>query len=229
MTPDHPAEVLIPSPAQRRERNRREMRDAILDAAELILRERGVAALNLNDVAQRVGVRPPSLYKYFPSKAALYDALYAEGVRLLHENDARIWSAHPPGWEGIEAWFRSRLALARAHRELYELVTSSPVPGFAPSEENVAAVFAAGTVVSGAVEGAIEAGVIAPGIPNRRAMRLLFAACRGVIAEALGKEPIDPDSERTEDALSDCLALFRTAWTPQPRPRRAPASRDGPR
>ncbi|MGI8858125.1 MAG: TetR/AcrR family transcriptional regulator [Thermomicrobiales bacterium] len=221
MTQNHRSVALIPTPAQRRERNRREMLDAILDAAQIILRERGVAALNLNDVAQRVGVRPPSLYKYFPSKAALYDALYAEGVRLLHENDVRIWAAYPPSWEGIEAWFRSRLALARAHRELYELVTSSPVPGFVPSEENVVAAFAAGAVVSGAVERAIAEGVIAPGIPGRRAMRLLFAASRGVIAEALGKEPIDPDGDRAEDALGDCLTLFRTAWAPQ-------RSRDGP-
>ncbi len=215
-------DTIIPSPVQRQQRNRREMLDAILAAAERILHERGVAALNLNEVAQRVGVRPPSLYKYFPSKAALYDALYAEGVRLIGENDARIWAAYPPGWEGIEAWFRSRLALARAHRELYELVTSSPVPGFAPSAANVAAVKAAGAVVTRALDDAIEAGVIAPGIPNLRALRLLFALSRGVIAEALGKEPIDPDADRAEDATGDCLALLRTAWTPQ-------RSRDGPR
>lgn len=221
MAHDARSDAIILSPTQRQQRNRREMFDAILDAAQIILHERGVAALNLNDVAQRVGVRPPSLYKYFPSKAALYDALYAEGVRLMHENDERIWAAYPPGWEGIEAWFRSRLALARAHRELYELVTSSPVPGFVPSEENLTAVFAAGAVVSGAVGKAIASGVIAPDIPARRAMRLLFAASRGVIAEALGKEPIDPDADRAEDALNDCLALFRKGWMPQ-------RSRDGP-
>jgi len=215
-------DAIILSPAQRRQRNRREMLGAILDAAERILHERGVAALNLNEVAQRVGVRPPSLYKYFPSKAALYDALYAEGVRLIRESDARIRAAYPPGWEGIEAWFRSRLVLARAHRELYELVTSSPVPGFVPSAANLDAAFATGALLQRAVEEATAAGVIAPGIPGRRAMRLLFAISRGVIAEALGKEPIDPDTNRAEDALGDCLALLRTAWTPQ-------RSRDGPR
>ncbi len=194
----------------------------ILAAAQAIMREQGVAALNLNEVARRLQMRAPSLYEYFPSKAALYDALYAEGVRLIRESDARIWAAYPPGWEGIEAWFRSRLALARAHRELYELVTSSPVPGFVPSAANLDAAFATGALLQRGVEGATAAGVIAPGIPGRRAMRLLFALSRGVIAEALGKEPIDPDTHRAEDALGDCLALLRTAWTPQ-------RSRDGPR
>ncbi len=144
-------------------------------------------------------MRPPSLYKYFPSKAALYDALYAEGVRLIRESDARIWAAYPPGWEGIEAWFRSRLVLACAHRELYELVTSSPVPGFEPSAANLDAAFATGALLQRAVEEATAAGVIAPGM-----------------------EPIDPDTDRAEGALGDCLSLLRTAWTPQ-------RSRDGPR
>lgn len=221
MAHDSRSDAIILSPTLRQQRNRREMLDAILDAAQIILHERGVAALNLNDVAQRVGVRPPSLYKYFPSKAALYDALYAEGVRLMHENDERIWAAYPPSWEGIEAWFRSRLALARAHRELYELVTSSPVPGFVPSEANVTAAYATGSLLQRTLEEATLVGVIATGIPSQRARRLLFAACRGVIAEALGKEPTDPDTERAENALGDCLTLFRKGWTPQ-------RSRDGP-
>jgi len=46
------------------------------------------------------------------------------------------------------------------------------------------------------------------------------ATAAGVIAP--GMEPIDPDTDRAEDALGDCLSLLRTAWTPQ-------RSRDGPR
>lgn len=96
------------------------------------------------------------------------------------------------------------------------------MPGFEPSAANLDAAFATGALLQRAVEEATAAGVIAPGIPGRRAMRLLFAVSRGVIAEALGKEPIDPDTDRAEDALGDCLSLLRTAWTPQ-------RSRDGPR
>ncbi len=70
------------SPKERRQRNREEMMTAILDAARFVMREEGVAALNLHEVARRVGLRTPSLYEYFPGKMALYDALYRFGIRL---------------------------------------------------------------------------------------------------------------------------------------------------
>ncbi len=59
------------SPRERRQRNREEMVAAILDAARAVMREEGVAALNLHEVARRVGLRTPSLYEYFPGKMAL--------------------------------------------------------------------------------------------------------------------------------------------------------------
>src|SRR6266567_1421463 len=69
------------SPKERRQRNREEMVAAILEAARAVMREEGVAALNLHEVARRVGLRTPSLYEYFPGKMALYDALYRFGIR----------------------------------------------------------------------------------------------------------------------------------------------------
>src|SRR5215212_4732313 len=71
----------FPSPAQRRQRNREEMRAAILEAARAVMREQGVAALSLREVARRVHMQAPSLYAYFPSKMALYDALFLLAVR----------------------------------------------------------------------------------------------------------------------------------------------------
>ena len=78
---ENPTPVL--SPQARRERNREEMRRAILDAARAVMREQGVAALSLREVARRVKLQAPSLYAYFPSKMALYDALFLEGMRTF--------------------------------------------------------------------------------------------------------------------------------------------------
>ena len=49
------------------------------------MREQGVAALSLREVARRVQMQAPSLYAYFPSKMALYDALFLMAVRLRAE------------------------------------------------------------------------------------------------------------------------------------------------
>jgi AcrR family transcriptional regulator len=49
--------------------------ERILDAAENLFAEKGYAATSLGDVADRVGIRSPSLYNHFRNKEALYEAV----------------------------------------------------------------------------------------------------------------------------------------------------------
>ena len=81
---------------ERRQRNHEEMRTGILEVARDIMREQGVAALNLNEIARRVGITPPALYTYFPSKMALYDELYRMGIRLFLEAEEELWRTTAP-------------------------------------------------------------------------------------------------------------------------------------
>jgi TetR/AcrR family transcriptional regulator len=56
--------------------------ERILDAAEDLFAEKGYSATSLGDVADRVGIRSPSLYNHFRNKEALYQAVLG---RLLEE------------------------------------------------------------------------------------------------------------------------------------------------
>ena len=56
--------------------------DRILDAAEDLFAQKGYSATSLGDVADRVGIRSPSLYNHFRNKEALYEAVLE---RLLVE------------------------------------------------------------------------------------------------------------------------------------------------
>ena len=56
--------------------------DRILDAAEGLFAQRGYSATSLGDVADRVGIRSPSLYNHFRNKEALYTAVLE---RLLED------------------------------------------------------------------------------------------------------------------------------------------------
>ena len=109
----------------------------ILDAAWDIAREQGLGAVTLHEVARRVGLRQPSLYAYFDSKAGLYDLLYAQGYTVLLE---RLESAALPP--------EPRPALVEMSRMVIDFQVSEPakgqllflrtVPGFEPSAPSYA-------------------------------------------------------------------------------------------
>src|SRR6476646_232060 len=75
--------------SDRRARRRQETMEEILDIATDVMTEHGVNGLTLAEVARRLGVQPPSIYKYFPSIGAVYDALFeraaSENLEVLRE------------------------------------------------------------------------------------------------------------------------------------------------
>ena len=50
--------------------------DELVGHAADVVAESGAGALTVSEVARRTGMRPPSVYKYFPSLHALYDAVF---------------------------------------------------------------------------------------------------------------------------------------------------------
>src|SRR5580704_8505641 len=88
---------MIDTPTRDRRAERREAtRAEILDAAWDLAREEGLAGLSLREVAAKVGMRPPSLYHYFDSKHAIYDAMFAAGNRqLLERMSDHEWPEEP--------------------------------------------------------------------------------------------------------------------------------------
>src|SRR4051795_6225880 len=70
-------------PLDRRQRRRLETIEEVLDIAAEIMTEQGAAGLSVGEIARRMGIRPPSLYVYFPSKNALYDALFRRGAEQI--------------------------------------------------------------------------------------------------------------------------------------------------
>src|SRR5258708_873667 len=81
---------MVVEPMRDRRAERREATKAeILDAAWALVRAEGLAALTLRDLAKSVGMQPPSLYSYFDSKHAIYDAMFLQGnLELLARYEA---------------------------------------------------------------------------------------------------------------------------------------------
>ncbi|MCG8588741.1 MAG: TetR/AcrR family transcriptional regulator [Proteobacteria bacterium] len=68
-------------------------RERILDRAEALFAERGLAGTSVRDLAQAVGLTPASLYNHFSGKEALYEAVLERGVEPL----LRLLQEHAPG------------------------------------------------------------------------------------------------------------------------------------
>jgi AcrR family transcriptional regulator len=76
-----------------RERKKLAMRQAILDAAYDLFAERGFAATTIDDIAERVGVSPRTIFRYFDTKEAL---LFA-GADVMIEALRAALAARPAG------------------------------------------------------------------------------------------------------------------------------------
>src|ERR1700676_3251682 len=99
------AEVHTDSPARpdRRARRRQETIEEILDIAEDVMTEEGVNGLSLAEVARRLGVQPPSIYKYFPALMAIYDELFLRGQSLPLEVMRNSMATADPGLDALIA------------------------------------------------------------------------------------------------------------------------------
>src|ERR1700741_824149 len=118
----------------RRARRRQETIEEILDIAVQVMPEEGVNGLSLAEVARRLGVQPPSLYKYFPSLMAVYDALFLRG-QLEHLEVMRSAMADAePGLPALHAGLEASGRWALTNRALAQLLFWRPVPSFEPTE-----------------------------------------------------------------------------------------------
>lgn len=69
--------------AGQREKNRSERRDALIDAAYALFRERGFAATTMDDIADRAGLSRRTAFRYFTSKDDLVFPYREERLALL--------------------------------------------------------------------------------------------------------------------------------------------------
>src|SRR3954469_13214967 len=70
---------------ERRDRERQELRQAILMASRDIAAREGWQSVSIRKVAERIEYSPPTIYEHFTSKEALLLELMREGFRLLME------------------------------------------------------------------------------------------------------------------------------------------------
>src|SRR5512132_1759318 len=102
--------------------------DRILVAAEEVLRRFGPAKATVLDVARALKVSHGSVYRHFPSKAALRDAVTQRWLGRITEPLQHVAAADGPALQRLRRWLELLIApkrtRARADPELFATYTT---------------------------------------------------------------------------------------------------------
>jgi AcrR family transcriptional regulator len=171
-----------------------------MDVADRLFRQLGYAKTTVADIAGELGMSPANVYRFFPSKTAIVEAICRRCLGSLDERAWAIARARGPAAPRLE---RLILEILAYHKE--NLLTDKRVNDIvlAAIEDSWDAVRAHKAVIRNVVElilrDGIEAGEFEPVDPAETArlvMRTMVAFVHPVlISQCLADEDIDVDAE----------------------------------
>ena len=210
------------TPGDRRARRRQETIDEILAIAETLMTSEGVNGLSLSEIARRLGVKPPSIYKYFDSLMAIYDALFARGQQAHLEAMRAAMEHATPGLDALAAGLDASGRWCLEHPAIAQLLFWRPVPGFEATPAAMESSIAMVDLQRRAFADAVAAGQLGPGATTDEAMWLTSILISGLIGQALANEPGLPWGEgRFSPMLPKLLDALVALYPPKPPRRRA--------
>ena len=202
-------------PASRVERRRAAVMAEALDHAVALMTEEGVGALSVSEVARRMGIRGPSLYKYFPSRHAMYDALFARGLAAELAAIRAATDDLDRGVPRLRAGGAATVRWAVEHPALAQLLHWRPVPGFEPSPAVFARAVADQVDLRAEFAEAERLRQLAPSADSDDVVRLYTVLMSGLISQQLANEPGVPYADGAFSRLTDAaIDLFLSAHHP---------------
>jgi AcrR family transcriptional regulator len=163
--------------------------EEILDLAVEVMTEEGVNGLSLAEVARRLGVQPPSLYKYFPSLLAVYDALFERGMREHVALMRAAMAEADPGVDALTAGLEASGRWCLENRAVAQMLFWRPIPSFQPSPEAFAASVEMVEMERAALADAVRLGQLGPAANDEDAVFVIAVYIAGVITMAIANEP----------------------------------------
>jgi AcrR family transcriptional regulator len=201
-----------------REARRDAARALILEAAWVAVHEDGLTSLSLRRLAARAGVTTPTVYAYFPSKNAIYDAMFLEAAAQFEAHMTSTYDVADPEDVLIEGLHRF-LDFCTTDTARYQLLFERVLPDFEPSADAYAPAVRA-------LDNS-RAHLRAAGVTQQRHVDLWTAVTTGLASQQIANDPGGRRwTDLAEDAAAMLLAHCRAAT---PSARRTPTRRAGSR
>jgi AcrR family transcriptional regulator len=185
-----PAGAAVPArcdPARPLRADARRNYDRLLAAAAAAFAEHGADDTSLEEIARRAGVGIGTLYRHFPTRQALLEAVYRDQVDAVRARAEDLLASEEPG-AALADWLRVLVAFSSTKRSL----TSALLASFGKDSELLSSCSA---VICGAAETLLkraqQAGVVRPDADARDLIRLVHAV--NIAAQPAGSDPGQSD------------------------------------
>ncbi len=190
--------MMLVKPLRDRRAERHEATTAeILEAAWEQVRSSGLAALSLRDLARTIGMQPPSLYSYFDSKNAIYDAMYAQGAQQFVDDQKSSMPTLDDPLEALKAMVHFFVEFCAADLARYQLLFQRTIPGFEPSPESFR--------ISEANLAELSELLARCGVSDPKTVDLFTALGSGLADQQLSN---DPGGDRWIRLIGDAVEMF---------------------
>lgn len=197
------AERLHQAIRHRQAQEKRELRQAILDAAGALFLEQGYERFSLRKVAERIGYSPTTIYLYFRDKDDLLFTVVDEGFVQFGQQLAAAGEGQEDPWERIIALGRTYVAFGLQNPMYYQLMFMQRAdflmhPPAGESQPRIASF----QVLQQAVQQAVDAGILRPGDAQSYS-DVLWALVHGMVSLAISVPTFD---------ASHLQRTMETAW-----------------
>ena len=179
-----------------REARRQSARDAIVDAAWELVRDEGLAGLSLRDLAKQAGITTPTIYAYFDSKNAIYDAMFGRAAAEFADRMTQPYDSADPRAVLADGVHRF-VEFCTGDVARYQLLFQRTIPGFEPTAESFAPAVRA--------LDALRERLALNGVTDPRQVDMWTALTTGLVHQQISN---DPGGDRWARLIDDSVTMF---------------------
>ena len=172
---------------ERREREREQRRQTIIDAAEKIFFSKGIEAATMDEIAEAAELSKGTLYLYFKSREDLYFAVTKRGLDILSVLFQEAFDAHQTGIEKVRAIGKSYCTFAHDYPDYFK---AQIYFGAHAADVDIASDYAQScaeqgeivlNILADALQCGIEDGSIRKDLNPKKTAIILWGTTRGVL------------------------------------------------